>query len=97
MGALVVVGVVLLVLYVMLAVRMLQAAKERRQGIRPDSAPQGFPNHQAMARWIERQIQDDMVRPLLSRDDQAEAVRLLRRFYGEENAQSLPEPPKELP
>jgi len=43
-----------------------------------------FRNHQRMARWIERRLDDDMVRPLLREDDQAEGRRLLDEFYGED-------------
>jgi hypothetical protein len=47
------------------------------------SSPE-YRNHQAMARWIERRLDDEMVRPLLGEADQSEARRLLTDFYGEE-------------
>jgi hypothetical protein len=36
-----------------------------------------------MARWIERQLGDDMVRCTIKEPEQAEAGQLLDRFYGE--------------
>ncbi len=47
------------------------------------SAPE-YRNHQGMARWIQRRLDDEMVRPLLGEADQAEARRLLADFYGED-------------
>ena len=47
------------------------------------SAPE-YRNHQGMARWIERRLDDELVRPLLSEDVQAEGRRLLAEFYGED-------------
>lgn len=42
-----------------------------------------FRNHQAMARWIERQLNDDMVRVTMTEDDQTTARKLLADFYDE--------------
>ena len=47
------------------------------------SAPE-YRNHQGMARWIERRLDDEMVRPLLGEDVQADGRRLLGEFYGED-------------
>ena len=47
------------------------------------SAPE-YRNHQGMARWMERRLDDELVRPLLGEDVQAEGRRLLAEFYGED-------------
>jgi hypothetical protein len=47
------------------------------------SAPE-YRNHQGMARWIERRLDDELLRPMFSEADEAEARRLLREFYGED-------------
>lgn len=47
------------------------------------SAPE-YRNHQAMARWIQRRVDDELLRPMLAEADQVEARRLLGEFYGEE-------------
>ena len=47
------------------------------------SSPE-YRNHQAMARWIQRRLDDDLVRPLVREEDQEEARRLLAEFYGED-------------
>lgn len=47
------------------------------------SAPE-YRNHQSMARWIERRLDDELVRPLLGEDVQTDGRRLLAEFYGED-------------
>jgi len=47
------------------------------------SSPE-YRNHQGMARWIERRLDDEMLRPMFSDAEEAEARRLLREFYGED-------------
>lgn len=44
-------------------------------------AAHGFRNHQHMARWIERQLNDDMVRVVITEEDQELARALLAEFY----------------
>jgi hypothetical protein len=41
-------------------------------------------NHQAMARWIDARVGDDLVRPLIPEADQERARALLAEFYGED-------------
>lgn len=49
-------------------------------------------NHLAMARWIERQLRDDMVRVTLPPDAKELGESLLLEFYGDTDHK-----PKELP
>ena len=42
-------------------------------------------NHLAMARWVERQMGDDMVRCTISEDQQRLAELLLTEFYGDDD------------
>ncbi|MBA2283220.1 MAG: hypothetical protein H0W25_18580 [Acidimicrobiia bacterium] len=41
-------------------------------------------NHQAMARWIDARVGDDLVRPLLPESEQQKAKALLAEFYGDD-------------
>lgn len=45
---------------------------------------EAYRNHLAMARWIELQLKDDLVRTSVPEDEQARARRLLGEFYGDE-------------
>ena len=49
-------------------------------------------NHVAMARWIERQLRDDMVRVTIVPDEQKLGESLLVEFYGDADHK-----PRELP
>jgi hypothetical protein len=71
--ALAVLGVVYLVLM------LLQMS---RRATWPGDSPQ-YRNHLNMARWIERQLRDDMVKVTIPPADHTEARRLLEQFYGE--------------
>jgi hypothetical protein len=42
-------------------------------------------NHMAMARWIERQLRDDLVRVSIPPDQQGLAESLLVEFYGDDD------------
>ena len=73
-------GVLLLLLgslYLVLA--MIRSTK---QAAWPGDSPQ-YRNHQGMARWIERQLGDDMVQVTISDREKVEARRLLGDFYGD--------------
>lgn len=48
----------------------------------PGDSPQ-YRNHLGMARWIERQLGDDMVQVTIPEREKGEAHRLLEQFYGE--------------
>ena len=43
-----------------------------------------YKNHLAMARWIELQLKDDLVRSSVEEQEQARAKRLLEEFYGDD-------------
>lgn len=45
---------------------------------------EAYRNHLSMARWIELQLKDDLVRSSVPEDEQARARRLLDEFYGDE-------------
>jgi hypothetical protein len=49
-------------------------------------------NHVGMARWIERQLRDDMVRVSLTPDEKELGESLLTEFYGDDDHK-----PRELP
>jgi hypothetical protein len=53
-----------------------------RRSAWPGDSPQ-YRNHLGMARWIERQLRDDMVQVTIPEPEKHEARRLLERFYGE--------------
>jgi hypothetical protein len=44
---------------------------------------EAYRNHLAMARWIEIQLSDDLVRTSVAEEEQAKARRLLDEFYGD--------------
>jgi len=44
---------------------------------------EAYRNHLSMARWIELQLKDDLVRSSVPADEQAKAKRLLDDFYGD--------------
>jgi hypothetical protein len=48
----------------------------------PGETPQEQ-NHLGMARWIERQLGDDMIQVTIPEAQKREARRLLEKFYGE--------------
>ena len=62
----------------------------RRQSLATNSPADH--NHMAMARWIERQLRDDMVRVTIPPDQQGLAESLLVEFYGDDDHK-----PRELP
>jgi hypothetical protein len=45
---------------------------------------EAYRNHLAMARWIELQLKDDLVRSSVAADEEERARRLLKDFYGDE-------------
>ena len=45
---------------------------------------EAYRNHLSMARWIELQLKDDLVRSSVPEEEQARAKRLLDEFYGDE-------------
>jgi hypothetical protein len=53
-----------------------------RRAAWPGDSPQ-YRNHLSMARWIERQLRDDMVQVTIAQAEKDEARRLLGDFYGE--------------
>lgn len=57
-------------------------ARSESSGPSPHDSPD-YRNHLAMARWIERQLNDDMVRVTVPEPAQVEARELLDRFYRE--------------
>ena len=78
---LIVVGVPIVIGGVVWAARSLGAGPPLPQALAPST--EEFRNHQRMARWIERQLQDDMVRVTISESDQSAARELLADFYDE--------------
>ena len=53
-----------------------------RRAAWPGDSPQ-YRNHLGMARWIERQLRDDMVQVTIPREEKQAAHQLLEQFYGE--------------
>ncbi len=45
---------------------------------------EAYRNHLAMARWIELQLKDDLVRSSVAAEEEERARRLLKDFYGDE-------------
>ena len=72
-------GLLLIVVAIYIVMQIIQMTKRAAW---PGDSPQ-YRNHLAMARWIERQLGDDMVRVTVPRPEQQEAARLLEQFYGE--------------
>lgn len=70
----VIVAIVLVVYVVLLMFRMMRRAQW------PGDSPQ-YRNHLGMARWIDRQLRDDMVNVTIPPIDRAEARKLLEEFY----------------
>lgn len=70
----VIVAIVLVVYLVMLMISMMRRAQW------PGDSPQ-YRNHLGMARWIERQLRDDMVNVTIPPVDRSEAKKLLEEFY----------------
>lgn len=70
----VIVAVVLVAYVVMLMIRMMRRAQW------PGDSPQ-YRNHLNMARWIERQLRDDMVNVTIPPAERTEAKKLLEDFY----------------
>ncbi len=71
--------VLLLVGGVYLALAIVQTV---RRAAWPGDSPQ-YRNHLGMARWIERQLHDDMVQVTIPDDQKRAAQQLLEQFYGE--------------
>jgi hypothetical protein len=53
-----------------------------RRSAWPGDSPQ-YRNHLGMARWIERQLRDDMVQVTIPGEEKRVARQLLEQFYGE--------------
>jgi hypothetical protein len=81
---LIVVGVPIIIGGIVWAARSLGAGPPLPRELAPTATE--FRNHQRMARWIERQLQDDMVRVTISQDDQSAARALLAEYYDEREA-----------
>ena len=81
---------VLLAAVVLVVVIPLLAVLLRRQPIAATTPADR--NHVGMARWIERQLRDDMVRVTIPPDQQDLAESLLVEFYGDADHR-----PRELP
>ncbi len=77
---LVVVAVVFLLVGTFYAV--LAIGRLVRRAAWPGDSPQ-YRNHLGMARWIERQLRDDMVQVTIPEEEKRAARQLLERFYGE--------------
>ncbi len=84
----VVVVIIMIGLYVMSTTR---AARWRSEPITGSVSQRGeiesaeaYKNHLAMARWIELQLKDDLVRSSVEEQEQARAKRLLEEFYGDD-------------
>ncbi len=76
-GAIVLVAVVVLLLGgVALATQLFRSSRGELETPR-------FRNHQAMARWIDGVLSDEMTRPLIPEDRLRAARRLLAEFYDE--------------
>ena len=45
---------------------------------------EAYKNHLSMARWIDLQLKDDLVRSSVPAEELARAKRLLNEFYGED-------------
>jgi hypothetical protein len=61
---------------------VLQLIRMTKRATWPGDSPQ-YRNHLSMARWMERQLRDDMVQVSIPPPEKAEAQRLLEQFYGE--------------
>ena len=64
---------------VYLAVSIVQSVKRAAW---PGDSPQ-YRNHLGMARWIERQLREDMVQVTIPTEEKRAARQLLEQFYGE--------------
>ena len=76
-----VVGVPLLVRYV--------GAMRRRPVATPLDHTAQFRNHQAMARWIDRQLNDEMASASIPPEQRHAARELLAEFYGDDPRREL--------
>jgi hypothetical protein len=88
MGAVLPVLLVVLVAVPVVVAMCVWAARALGAGPAPPPAlvaesRDAYRNHQGMARWIERQLNDDMVRVTLTAADQEKARDLLAEFYDE--------------
>ena len=61
-----------------------QAISRAADGPNAIESAEAYRNHQSMARWIELQLKDDLVRSSVPAEEQAKAKRLLDEFYGDE-------------
>jgi len=84
----VVVAIIMIGLYVVSSMR---ATRVRSEPITGSGSQRGviesaeaYKNHLAMARWIELQLKDDLVRSSVEEQEQARAKRLLEEFYGDD-------------
>jgi hypothetical protein len=64
-------------------------ARGRTSQVSPSAAAEiesaeAYRNHLSMARWIDLQLKDDLVRSSVPADELARAKRLLNEFYGED-------------
>ena len=82
--------VVMIIMVGMYAMTNMRAARARSEpiigaGRRSEiESPEAYRNHLAMARWIELQLKDDLVRSSVEEQEQARAKRLLEEFYGDD-------------
>lgn len=82
MGELIAIVLVLVLVVVLLAGGITFAVKVTRPDPNAIDSPQ-YRNHQAMARWIEHILDDDMVSVTIPADRQGSARKLLDEFYKE--------------
>ncbi len=82
--------IVLLAAVVFVVVIPFLAVLLRRQSLATSTPVEH--NHMAMARWIERQLRDDLVRVTIPPDQQGLGESLLVEFYGDADHK-----PRELP
>jgi len=83
--------VVMIIMVGMYAMTNMRAARARPEPIIGSGSQRGevesaevYKNHLAMARWIELQLKDDLVRSSVEEQEQVRAKRLLEEFYGDD-------------
>jgi len=84
--------VVVIIMIGLYAVSTMRATRGRSEPITGSGSQRGeiesakaYKNHLAMARWIELQLKDELVRSSVEEEEQARAKRLLDEFYGDDH------------
>lgn len=89
----VIVEVVIVLVIIAIAYALVAPALSRRRESAPPvsggppheiESAEAYKNHLSMARWIELQLKDDLVRSSVPEEEQVRAKRLLDEFYGDE-------------